>query len=136
MGRKLVPDNPKDPDCCCDEIQLGFYVFLTNQTKINPHHKVDKGNGWTGRPDMKHWGDLNPDTMLHEIMHMFGVKDEYLDGVAYPDKSQADLPSDAASGIMGNGGSAKPILDRHINEIVSKAQSKFNGSKGCEISVK
>jgi hypothetical protein len=130
-GKKLIPDNPDDPNCCCEEIAVGFIVQFTNGTNLKPHHKAKLDNTGT-RSNMSNWHESDPGVWLHEVLHMFGVKDEYPDPVNYPNRTEKDLPPNSKDGIMRN--TDKPILNRHIDEIVDRAALKE--LKGCKVSAK
>jgi RHS repeat-associated protein len=129
--RKLTPDNPDDPDCCCDEITVGFFVWIngagTNGWK--PDHEVNYNNDGT-RSNMGNWNTDDPGTWLHETLHVLGLKDEYLDPANYPEKTEDSLPPDSNKSIMRN--KDKEILDRHVDEIVDRAN--LDELKGCDVS--
>jgi len=141
-GKRLIPTNPNDPNCCCEEIALGFRVVLTNNTALPRHHEVAlkivranlrNGVDRTKNPRqtrMTEWHDSHPGIWLHEVIHMFGVKDEYVDPGLYPGTVEKDLPSDSSEGIMRD--YTKPVLNRHIDDIVSRAA--LDELKGCKLS--
>jgi len=63
--------------------------------------------------------------VVHEVGHIFGLKDEYLDPINYPQKTPETLPPNANISLMGMNVGA--VLTRHIEDIVlnrAKANSK------------
>lgn len=129
-GKTLVVDNPLDPKCCCQKVDLKFDVQLTNGTFKKPDQKVRLKIDPRLRSNMLNWYESDPGVWLHETMQMFGVKDEYLDPQFYPNKTANDLPSNYSNGIMNN--HTKPVLDRHIDDIVDRANVK--DLQGCKMS--
>ena len=85
----------------------------------------------TSRSDAANWINPNPSVYLHEILHLFGIKDEYIDPVVYPEKTKEDLPKDADTSIMGSiYGHIKP---RHIERMLEL--SKLKEIETCKLRI-
>ena len=114
---------------CCSEIDIEFrvkFVGINNRgenVQINNKDYTVNIFPTADRSNMENWyfGDPslsnNPySTVVHEIGHIWGLKDEYLDGTFYPEKTVEDLPPNYDNSIMND--ESKSFLPRYINEIL------------------
>ncbi len=132
---KLVPVDPQRCEQCQDGIKVRVRVkFVTSWTwtddlEVTVHDDNKRSNltSW-------HLGDNRfsaagtGEGVVHEIGHLLGLEDEYLDAKHYPGKKASDLHPDAANGFMGD--TAKPVLDRHM-EIIAFNRAKVNKHLPC-----
>jgi RHS repeat-associated protein len=108
----------------CDSLDIVFDVHF-EKDEPRPHSMTQEVTVVYDhiRGSMLKWMILDPRFsrppyrgVVHEIGHMFGLKDEYVDQDLYPNKGPNDLPADAADSIMNNTERGS-ILQRHISII-------------------
>ena len=134
--------------CCCKTLSVMFVVARKNSEWLNqgapfikPTSKAAKViyNPSDGtRSDAKNWKNNNPSTALHEILHLYGLADEYYDEHIYPSKTEDKLPSDHKTSAMGiNANSMKDdfIKPRHIEDIINRSNVKNKELKNCNLSI-
>lgn len=131
---KVTVENPNDPKCCCQSVNIIVAVVrfgspaaaLLKDKKSHAKVKFEPTGTFLGskksRSDSANWLNPNPDVMLHEAMHLFGIKDEYLDPKIYPEKTINDLPEDANTSIMGP--KLRDIKPRHVERMLELAKLK------------
>lgn len=130
----VVVENPDDPKCCCKSVNIIVAVIragspaagLLRDKKAHAKVKFEPTGTFLPTPESRslsnHWVNPNPDVMAHEVLHLFGIKDEYLDKKVYPEKTEQDIPEDADTFIMGaKFGNIKP---RHIEKMLELAKLK------------
>lgn len=128
---KLVPEDSSKCCECKDGIALHFRpTFVIGWTWTDDQEvKVD----WTSdRSDMMNWhigdsrfGSSSFGGVVHEVGHMYGLKDEYID----PDSPKRTIASEGAGAVMHTSGSGS-VLKRHIEEIVNNI-AKVNVHLPC-----
>ncbi|MDC8004242.1 hypothetical protein POV27_09280 [Aureisphaera galaxeae] len=133
---KLVPVDPQRCEQCKDGIDIRVRVkFVTSWTwtddqEVTVHEGEDKGSNMTNwyleDGDFGTTGKIGG--VVHEVCHMLGLEDEYLNEKHYPGKKESDLPPDHADGIMDDPN--KPVLDRHM-EIMAFNKAKVNDHLPC-----
>lgn len=130
----VAVENPDDPKCCCKSVNIIVAVIragspaagLLRDKKAHAKVKFEPTGTFLPTPESRslsnHWVNPNPDVMAHEVLHLFGIKDEYLDKKVYPEKTEQDIPEDADTSIMGaKFGNIKP---RHIEKMLELAKLK------------
>lgn len=130
----VAVENPEDPKCCCKSVNIVVAVIragspaagLLKDKKAHAKVKFEPTGTFLPTPESRslsnHWVNPNPDVIAHEVLHLFGIKDEYLDKKVYPEKTEKDIPEDADTSIMGAKlGNIKP---RHIEKMLELAKLK------------
>ena len=144
LGRlNVTVENPDDSKCCCKSVNIIVAVIRAGSPAAGllkdkkAHAKVKFEPTGTFLPTLEsrslsnHWVNPNPNVMFHEILHLFGMKDEYLESINYPEKTENDLPEDADTSIMGTiFGHIKP---RHLERMLEL--SKLNKIETCKLKV-
>lgn len=88
------------------------------------------------RSDARNWLKDKATVIIHEVLHLFGVIDEYLDKVNYPNKTEKDLPQNHSSSIMSNTDGDANIYPSHLEQIIKLSEVKQNELKDCSFSIK
>ena len=141
---------PRSNKCCCSKVILKIFVSRDNSTWVK-NNTIDSQpqnivynpdtdeNGEEVRSNAGFWAVNDPAVILHEVMHLFGVNDEYLDRKIYPNKTIASLPKDHKTSIMGphtRSISKVGIKPRHIEQIFSLADIFGKELKDCNFKIK
>ena len=115
---ELVPADTTNCCECKDGISIRFGVewgWWGDEGEADVFSTAGRSNRtewYTGSPGFTNYPFA---TLNHELMHWFGVKDEYLDPQFYPNKTAATLPANHATSIMGVG--LGSVYRRHIEQI-------------------
>ena len=127
---KLVPEQPDKCCECKDGISLNFRPkFVIGWTWTDDHEvNVD----WTSeRSNMLNWhigdsrfGSSPYGGVVHEVGHMYGLKDEYPD----PDSPKRTIAPEGAGSIMHT--SSGSVLKQHIEDMVNNI-AKVNDHLPC-----
>ncbi|MCH9659911.1 MAG: hypothetical protein K0U54_03270 [Bacteroidetes bacterium] len=132
---KVVPVDPNRCEQCKNGIAIRVRVkFVTSWTWTDDFEVTVHDDNV--RSDVNNWHVKDKDFsatgtgggVVHELCHMLGLEDEYVDESTYPGKKESDLPKGAKDGIMNN--TSKPILDRHM-EIILFNRAKLNEKLPC-----
>lgn len=120
----VLPSSPPSCLACrCDSVSLDFRVDFVIGSTWSDDFEV-KVHSRTGLSNVTNWYYGSPGvsqapygTVIHEVGHMFGLRDEYVHAINYPGVTRASLPADAHLGVMGNSSTAK-VLKRHVTQVV------------------
>ncbi len=130
-----------NPKCCCKDISIGIYTFVNDENirkqldlKANPHPINYNPTG--KRSNAANWEKNNATVIIHEVLHLFGVIDEYLDEIYYPNKTEEDLPDTHDSSIMGNTQGEANIYPSHLEQILKLSEVNKKELKDCSYSIK
>jgi RHS repeat-associated protein len=110
-------------NCCdCKTISLAFIVefgadYVGDDQTVSAQYTNSRSRmlGWN-LDDSSFVVPPFP-TVVHEVGHMFGLLDEYTDSVNYPEKKEADLPSDYRKSFMHDSWGGQSTTPTH-EEIV------------------
>lgn len=130
-----------NPKCCRKNVSFGIYAFVNDenireQLDLNSKAHPVTYNPTGERSDAKNWLIDKATVIIHEVLHLFGVIDEYLDKVNYPNKTEKDLPQNHNSSIMGNTDGEANIYPSHLEQIIKLSEVKQNELKDCSFSIK
>ena len=127
--------------CCCKNVSFGIYAFVNDenireQLDLNSKAHPVTYNPTGERSDAKNWLIDKATVIIHEVLHLFGVIDEYLDKIYYPNKTEKDLPKNHNTSIMGNAYGKANIYPSHLEQIIKLSEVKQNELKDCSFSIK
>lgn len=121
---KIVPNAPANCEDCKTGVDVNVRAKLVADWTWTDDYEVSIDKEGT-RSNMTNWhtGDDRFTAaksfigVVHEMGHMLGLDDEYLDATYYPNRTAADLPADAAQSVMAGTSGAQQVLKRHMQTI-------------------